>query len=110
MHRQSYPPAAQLAERVEAIVRSIASGDNACGTLLGPDGRLNLDFLRACVKPTLDVYEFEADALRADKMALSRESEDRRQVLEFVYSNALGQLPAAVSERLCQILGYCPPR
>lgn len=108
---QHHSPAApdHLAERVEAIVRSIASGDNACGTLRGPGG-LNLDFVRACVKPTLDVYEFEADVLRADRMRLSRESEERRQALEFVYANALGQLPAAVADRLCRVLGYRPAR
>ncbi len=66
-----------LGTRIETIVRSIASGDNACGSLMDGKGCLNLDFLRSSVKPTLAVYEFEADALRADKMALSRESEER---------------------------------
>ncbi len=93
------------AVRVETIVRNIASGDNACGALRGPDGRLNLDFLRSCAKPTLDVYEAEADQLRADRLALSRESEERRQALEFVYANAAGQLPAVVVDRLRQVLG-----
>lgn len=98
------------AERVEAVVRNIASGDNACGTLRDSRGGHNLDFIRSCVKPVLDVYEFEADNLRADKMLLSRESEERRQALEFVYSNACGQLPRAVADRVCRVLGYCPAR
>ncbi|MCD8352246.1 MAG: hypothetical protein LUC93_16710 [Planctomycetaceae bacterium] len=100
------PIAAQMAERVEAVVNSIASGDNACGTLRSQDGSLNRDFLRACVRPTLEVYEEEAEQHRQDKRELSSISEERRQVLELIYANASGGLPAAVNERLCRTLGF----
>ncbi|MCD8140833.1 MAG: hypothetical protein LUE17_13830 [Planctomycetaceae bacterium] len=100
------PIAAQLAERIEDVVNSIASGDNACGTLRAPDGGLNRGFLRACVRPTLEVYEEEADQHRRDKRELSAISEERRQVLELIYANASGGLPAAVNERLCRALGF----
>ncbi|MCD8350249.1 MAG: hypothetical protein LUC93_06525 [Planctomycetaceae bacterium] len=97
-----------VAERTDTIVRSIASGNNSCGTLIGPGGQLNENFLRGSITPTLKVYQDEADALRANMMRLSQESEERRQTLEFIYSNALGQLPKQVADRLCQVLGFRP--
>ncbi len=100
------PIAAQMADRIEAIVNSIASGDNACGTLRAPDGSLNRGFLRACVRPTLEVYEDEAEQHRQDKRELSAQSEERRQLLELIYANASGGLPASVQERLCRALGF----
>ncbi len=95
-----------LAERTSAIVRSIASGNNACGTLVDRNGRVNEAFLAASVRPTLDVYEREAMELRDERNRLSRESEERRRILEFVYSNAGGQLPPEVNASLSRALGY----
>ena len=95
-----------LAERTGTIVRSIASGNNACGTLISRDGRINEAFIAESVRPTLEVYEQEADELRMVRSRLSQESEERRQALAFVYSNAYSQLPADVAERVRKVLGY----
>ncbi|MCD8141317.1 MAG: hypothetical protein LUE17_16405 [Planctomycetaceae bacterium] len=95
-------------ERIDSIANSIASGNNNCGTLVGPDGQINRNFLAASIYPTLKVYEDEARQLRQDKLELSRIAEDRRQGLEMVYSNAAGQLPRLVYERVCKLLGFSP--
>ncbi len=95
-----------LGERIATITRSIASGNNACGTLIDQQGRLNEAFIAQSIRPTLDVYEREANDLRADRARLSQESENRRQCLEFIYANAVCQLPHDVADRLCQVLGY----
>ncbi len=76
-----------LAERLGAITRSIASGANACGTLIAQDGRLNLAFVEASVKPTLEVYEDELAQLRRENEALSRDGEIKRQALESAVAN-----------------------
>jgi hypothetical protein len=98
-------PRTPLAERTAAIVRSIASGNNACGTLMDKQGRLNTAFIEEAVRPTLDVYEREADELRVDRARVSSDSENRRQCLEYIYSNAHGRLPPDVAARLYQVLG-----
>ncbi|MCD8350092.1 MAG: hypothetical protein LUC93_05700 [Planctomycetaceae bacterium] len=100
-----------VAERTATTIRNIKSGNNECGTLFcGTGNELNEQFLAAAVRPALQVYEDEADQFRADRVRLSQESEERRQALEFIYSNAVGQLPKVVADRLCQVLGYCLAR
>jgi hypothetical protein len=95
-----------VAERTATIVRNIASGNNACGTLFErQSGSLNTAFIAEAVRPILKVYEDEAQQLRADKMKLSRVSEERRQVLELIYSNCAASLPQTVLSRLCHLLG-----
>lgn len=84
-----------LAERLGAITRSIASGANACGTLISKDGRLNLAFVEASVKPTLAVYETEAEQLRRENAALRHDLEAKKFALECAVANIhdIGALP-----------------
>lgn len=97
-------PGATLADRTDAIVRSIASGNNACGSLLAADGRVNEAFIAKSVRPTLEVYEQEAEQLRQDRARVSQESEARRQTLEFIRANV--QLPREIASRVNQVLGH----
>ena len=77
-----------LAERLGAISRSIASGNNACGTLIDrSSGRLNTAFVEASVRPTLEVYEGELAQLRSENAALRRDVEAKRFALETAVSN-----------------------
>ncbi len=76
-----------VAERTATIVRSIASGNNACGTLIGKDGRLNVAFLEASVRPTLEVCIDEAEQLRREVAALRREMEAKQFALECAVAN-----------------------
>jgi hypothetical protein len=94
-----------VAERTATIVRNIASGNNACGTLMNQQGQLNIAFITEAVRPILKTYEDEANMLRRDRMESSRVSEEYRQVLTLVYSNCADKLPAPILSRLCQILG-----
>ncbi|MCD8352432.1 MAG: hypothetical protein LUC93_17650 [Planctomycetaceae bacterium] len=93
-----------MEERTATIIRSIASGNNQCGTLFC-NGQLNEPFLAASIKPTLAVYQDEADRLREDVLSHSQESENRRQALELVYSNALDALPPEIADRVSTVLG-----
>ncbi len=76
-----------LAERLGAITRSIASGANACGTLMGQDGRLNTAFVAAAARPTLEVYESELAQLRREITELRRDAEIKRHALESAVAN-----------------------
>ncbi len=77
-----------VAERTAAIVRSIASGNNACGTLFErQSGSLNTAFIAEAVRPTLAVYEDEAEQLRRENAALRRDVESKRQALESAVAN-----------------------
>ncbi len=75
-------------ERVGAVVRSIASGNNACGTLFErQSGSLNTAFIAEAVRPTLAVYEDEIEQLRRENAALRVEIETKRQALESAVAN-----------------------
>ena len=75
-------------EREEAIVRSIMSGNNACGTLEKAMRTEQLEmFLRRMVQPTLQVCAQEQDDLRQQRDAALAQSEERRQVLADVAAN-----------------------
>ncbi len=76
-----------LADRIGAITRSIASGNNACGSLMGKDGRVNIPFIEASVRPTLEVYECELAELRKERDALLRDIEAKRFALEAAVAN-----------------------
>lgn len=78
---------ATLIEREDAIIRSLASGNNACGSLIGPDGRLNLAFVRQALRPTLAVYEQEAEQLRRDNAIVRAQAESLRREVAFVEQN-----------------------
>ncbi len=79
-----------LAERTATITRSIASGNNACGTLIDRAGRVNEAFIAQSVRPTLAVYENEAEQLRRENAALRRDVENKRQALESAVANIPG--------------------
>lgn len=98
-----------VTERTVTAIKNILSGDNACGTLIGPNGRINAEHLDRSIRPVLHTYEAEAEMLRADRARISRESEERRHTLELIYSNCLGQLSKDIASRLCHILGYAAP-
>jgi hypothetical protein len=95
-----------IQEREDAIVRSIKSGDNVCGTLRTALDRGRLEpFLRAMVRPTLQVYEDEEQQLRADRDANSRQAEAYRQALEYVASNARAASQAHLEAYAARALG-----
>ena len=63
-----------LADRIGAITNSIASGNNACGSLISKQtGQLNHAFIEESVRPTLEQYEGELADLRKERDALLRE-------------------------------------
>jgi hypothetical protein len=76
-------------DREDAVVRSIMSGNNACGTLRKAleTGKLE-EFLRRMVRPTLQVCAGEQADLRQQRDAALQQSEARRQVLADVAANA----------------------
>jgi hypothetical protein len=81
-------PDAIWRERENAIVNSIMSGNNACGTLNKALSYGNLDeFLRKMIRPSLCIYWQEALGLRRQRDDALRESEDRRRVLAEVAAN-----------------------
>ncbi len=84
------PNSNTLAERLGTITRSIASGNNACGTLIGRDGRVNTAFIAEAVRPTLGVYEGELAVLRKERDALLRDVEVKRFALETAVANIPG--------------------
>ena len=95
-----------IQEREDAIVRSIKSGDNACGTLQTALTRGQLEpFLRSMIRPTLQVYEGEAEQLRHDRDANSRQAEAWRQALEYIASNARASAPAHIEAFVLRALG-----
>ncbi len=77
-----------LADRIGAITNSIASGNNACGSLISKQtGQLNHAFIEESVRPTLEQYEGELAELRKERDALLREVEVKRFALEAVVAN-----------------------
>jgi hypothetical protein len=78
-------------DREDAIVRSIMSGNNACGTLQEASviGKLE-EFLRLMIRPTLQVCAGEQADLRKQRDDALAVSEARRRVLAEVAAN--GQL------------------
>lgn len=76
-----------MEERIETVVRNIMSGDNGCGTLAHAAQTGDRGYFRRCVRPVLDVYESEADALRAQRREALDLSEKRRQALEYLVAN-----------------------
>jgi hypothetical protein len=75
-------------EREDAIVRSILSGNNACGTLAKAQAGGTLeDFLRGMIRPTLQVCAGEQADLRQQRDEALAQSEGRRQVLAEVAAN-----------------------
>lgn len=95
-----------VAERTTMAIRNIMSGQNDCGVLINKDGTVNPEHLDRSIRPVIRVIESEKDMLRADRARVSAESEERRQALELVYSNALGQLSPDVAARVCHVLGF----
>ena len=80
-----------ITERLDTITRSIASGNNACGTLIDrQNGSVNTSFIAEAARPTLNIYEAEAKQLREDIAKLSHEVEMKRQALECAISNVQG--------------------
>ena len=79
-------------EREDAIVNSIMSGHNACGTLKQALGNVQqLDkFLRGMVQPTLQVCAAEYGEMVKERNELSADNEAKRFALEFVVSNLGG--------------------
>ena len=95
-----------IAERRDAIVRGIMSGDNACGVLKQAiDTGNGPAFLGSKIVPTLQVYEDEAQQLRADRDANSRQAEAYRQALEYIASNARASSPAHLEAYVLRALG-----
>ncbi len=81
-------PNTTLAERLGTITRNIASGNNACGSLIDrQSGQLNHAFIVEAVRPTLDVYEGELTELRRERDALLRDVEIKRFALETAVAN-----------------------
>lgn len=75
-----------VAERTETILRALSSGVNDCNTLMC-GGKLNEDFVRSSIRPTIQVCIEEADQFRQDNAALRRDLELKRQALELVVGN-----------------------
>ncbi len=88
-----------LLEREAAILRSIASGNNACGTLMTAGGVLNEAFIRQAVRPTLIVYEQEAAHLRNDNTTLRADNNELCWFLNFFSANHPHLLEQARRER-----------
>jgi len=76
-----------LEERVETIVRSIMSGNNACGTLLDAAAKGDAEYFRPCIRATLSVYDDELKQAKADRDAALKDAELKRYALEMVVSN-----------------------
>lgn len=77
-------------EREDAIVRSIMSGNNSCGTLaalVANGGQALEDFLRMMVRPTLKVCNEEENQLIREGHALRADNEAKRFALETVVAN-----------------------
>lgn len=76
-----------LEERVETIVRSIMSGNNACGTLFEAAAKGDAEYFKPCIRATLSVYDDELKQAKADRDAALRDVELKRYALETVVSN-----------------------
>jgi hypothetical protein len=75
-------------DREDAVVRSIMSGNNACGTLATASAKGELEeFLRLMVRPTLTVCAGEQIELRRQRDAALAQSEARRRILADVAAN-----------------------
>jgi hypothetical protein len=92
-----------IQEREDAMVASILSGDNHCKTLENAAKAADGDYFRRAVRPTLEVYEDEAEYARRQRDMILEQSEKRRQALEFVASNAT--LPESVARVVGVALG-----
>lgn len=95
-------------DRENAIVNSIMSGDNSCGTLqklVAAGGKPLEDFLRCGIRATLKVCAEEAAQLRADREAVSRADEQKRQALEYISSHAQSTSPAHIHAYAEKALG-----
>ena len=100
------PTVNTIAERRDAIVRGIMSGDNACGALKQSiDTGNGPAFLGSKITPTLQIYEEEAQQLRVDRDAFLRQAEVYRQALEYVASNARASSPAHLEAYVLRALG-----
>lgn len=78
----------KLDERIIAIVNSILSGDNECGTIQKAlEGGTLGDFIQSMVRPTLQIYEDEYEELRRENDRLSRENQNKRFALECALAN-----------------------
>ncbi len=91
-----------LQEREDTIIRNIFSGNNRCGTLQSAVTNHDDQYFRHAVRPALAVYEDEAEYARRQRDTLLRQSEKRRQALEFVASNLplSGEIAKVVGEAL----------
>ena len=92
-------------DRKNAIVNSIMSGNNACGTLQKAlaEGRLNV-FIRRMIQPTLRVCAEEAAELRQQRDAALKLSERRRLALANITANCTLPPPmAAEAEGLARV-------
>lgn len=94
-----------VSERTAAAIRNILSGDTSCARLVRPDGSVDREHLDRSVRVVMQTYEDEKNELLRDRALISRESEERRQILELVYSNAIGLLPPDIADRVCRALG-----
>ena len=74
-------------DRLEAAVRNILSGGNACGTLLEAARRGDGGYFRQMIAPFFFTYEQEADALRRQRDDALRDAETKRFALEMAASN-----------------------
>lgn len=86
-------------ERENAIVNSIMSGQNSCGTLavLATQGGKALeDFLRMMVRATLQVCNQEENRLLTENHTLRADNETKRFGLESVVANIAIDNPAVL--------------
>ena len=84
-----------VAERTDTIIRNVASGNNACGTLMDAQGRLNTAFVAEAARPVVKICIEESDMLRRDLEALRHDIEAKRFALEFIAANLGGSVTIA---------------
>lgn len=85
MTQQNHPSA--LLEREDTIIRNILSGDNQCGTLQTAVANKDHEYFRRACHGSLAAYEDEARGYRIQRDGILKESEQRRQALEYVAAN-----------------------
>lgn len=84
-------------DRIDAAVRNILAGDNACGVLANAVQRRDVNYFREAIAPVVSVYESEAEALRGQRGAALADAERKRFALEMVVAN-VPDLPRPVAE------------
>lgn len=89
-------------DRIETAVRSIMSGNNACGTLQSAVTG-NGDYFRQAIAPVIQVYDDELKQAQRDQMYASRDAEFKRQALESVISN-IQNLPPDVFSAIARAM------